>query len=234
MRIDKFLVSQNICTRKEAQKLVRKGLVKIDGEIIKKPETKLDPNVNKVTVDGKDISYQEYVYIIMNKPKRYISASNDKNVETVVDLVPKEMKRKNLFPAGRLDKDTTGMLIITDDGDFAHRMLSPKKHVEKVYKATLDGEVTDEMVENFRKGISFYDGTLCLSAKLLPNKENPYIARVIIREGKYHQVKKMFLTQGLTVKELHREQIGMLKLPKDLAPGECRFMQEDEKRNIFL
>lgn len=234
MRIDKFLVSQNICTRKEAQKLVRKGLVKIDGEIIKKPETKLDPNVNKVTVDGKDISYQEYVYIIMNKPEGYISASNDKNVETVVDLVPKEMKRKNLFPAGRLDKDTTGMLIITDDGDFAHRMLSPKKHVEKVYKATLDGEVTDEMVENFRKGISFYDGTLCLSAKLLPNKENPYIARVIIREGKYHQVKKMFLTQGLTVKELHREQIGMLKLPKDLAPGECRFMQEDEKRNIFL
>lgn len=234
MRIDKFLVSQNICTRKEAQKLVRKGLVKIDGEIIKKPETKLDPNVNKVTVDGKDISYQEYVYIIMNKPKCYISASNDKNAETVVDLVPKEMKRKNLFPAGRLDKDTTGMLIITDDGDFAHRMLSPKKHVEKVYKATLDGEVTDEMVENFRKGISFYDGTLCLSAKLLPNKENPYIARVIIREGKYHQVKKMFLTQGLTVKELHREQIGMLKLPKDLAPGECRFMQEDEKRNIFL
>lgn len=234
MRIDKFLVSQNICTRKEAQKLVRKGLVKIDGEIIKKPETKLDPNVNKVTVDGKDIFYQEYVYIIMNKPKGYISASNDKNAETVVDLVPKEMKRKNLFPAGRLDKDTTGMLIITDDGDFAHRMLSPKKHVEKVYKATLDGEVTDEMVENFRKGISFYDGTLCLSAKLLPNKGNPHIARVIIREGKYHQVKKMFLTQGLTVKDLHREQIGMLKLPKDLAPGECRFMQEDEKRNIFL
>lgn len=234
MRIDKFLVSQNICTRKEAQKLVRKGLVKIDGEIIKKPETKLDPNVNKVTVDGKDISYQEYAYIIMNKPKGYISASNDKNAETVVDLVPKEMKRKNLFPAGRLDKDTTGMLIITDDGDFAHRMLSPKKHVEKVYKATLDGEVTDEMVENFRKGISFYDGTLCLSAKLLPNKGNPHIARVIIREGKYHQVKKMFLTQGLTVKDLHREQIGMLKLPKDLAPGECRFMQEDEKRNIFL
>lgn len=234
MRIDKFLVSQNICTRKEAQKLVRKGLVKIDSEIIKKPETKIDPNVNKVTVDGKDISYQEYVYIIMNKPNGYISASNDKNAETVVDLVPKEMKRKNLFPAGRLDKDTTGMLIITDDGDFAHRMLSPKKHVEKVYKATLDGEVTDEMVENFRKGISFYDGTLCLSAKLLPNKENPYIARVIIREGKYHQVKKMFLTQGLTVKDLHREQIGMLKLPKDLAPGECRFMQEDEKRNIFL
>ena len=103
-----------------------------------------------------------------------------------------------------------------------------------MYKATLDGEVTDEMVENFRKGISFYDGTLCLSAKLLPNKENPHIARVIIREGKYHQVKKMFLTQGLTVKELHREQIGMLKLPKELAPGECRFMQEDEKRNIFL
>ena len=170
----------------------------------------------------------------MNKPKGYISASNDKNAETVVDLVPKEMKRKNLFPAGRLDKDTTGMLIITDDGDFAHRMLSPKKHVEKVYKATLDGEVTDEMVENFRKGISFYDGTLCLSAKLLPNKENPHIARVIIREGKYHQVKKMFLTQGLTVRDLHREQIGMLKLPKDLAPGECRFMQEDEKRNIFL
>lgn len=234
MRIDKFLVSQNIGTRKEVQKLVRQGLVSVDDQVIKKPETKLDPDINKVKVNGQEVNYRQYVYIIMNKPKGYISASNDKNAETVVDLVPQEMRRKNLFPAGRLDKDTTGLLIITDDGDFAHRMLSPKKHVEKIYKATLDGKVTEEMVKNFEEGISFYDGTLCLSAKLIPEKENPCVARVIIREGKYHQVKKMFLTQGLTVKELHREQIGMLKLPKDLLPGQCRFMQEVEKQGIFL
>jgi 16S rRNA pseudouridine516 synthase len=185
-------------------------------------------------VCGKAVEYMEYVYIVMNKPKGYISASNDKNAETVVDLVPKEIRRKNLFPAGRLDKDTTGLLIITDDGDFAHRMLSPKHHVDKRYRAVLDGEVTEEMVENFKQGIEFYDGTLCLSATLIPHIDDKKVADVVIREGKYHQVKKMFLTQGLTVLQLKRLQIGQFSLPENLTEGESRLMSEAEIRSVFL
>ncbi len=233
-RLDKVLSNLGYGTRKEIKQVVKKGFVTVNDEKVKDSGLQIDPEKDTIVINGEKVEYKKYIYLMMNKPAGVISATYDKRDETVIDLLYMEDQVFEPFPVGRLDKDTTGMLIITDDGDFAHRMLSPKKHVEKVYKATLDGEVTDEMVENFRKGISFYDGTLCLSAKLLPNKGNPHIARVIIREGKYHQVKKMFLTQGLTVKDLHREQIGMLKLPKDLAPGECRFMQEDEKRNIFL
>ena len=233
IRLDKYLADMGVGTRSQVKQFIKKGQIQINGEIQKRPETKLDIAKDKVSFQGEEISYQEYVYYILHKPAGYVSAVKDNLYPTVLSLIDNPQGFQ-LFPVGRLDLDTEGLLLITNDGTLAHELLSPKKHVEKVYKATLDGEVTEEMVENFRKGISFYDGTLCLSAKLLPNKENPHIARVIIREGKYHQVKKMFLTQGLTVKELHREQIGMLKLPKDLAPGECRFMQEDEKRNIFL
>jgi 16S rRNA pseudouridine516 synthase len=234
MRLDKFLVSQNIGTRKEVQKLIKSGEVTLDGKVVKKPDTKIDENVNKVQVNGNNVDYMEYVYIVMNKPKGYISASNDKNAVTVIDLVPEEIKRKNLFPAGRLDKDTTGLMIITDDGDFAHKMLSPKHHVDKRYLAVLDGEVTAEMVKNFKQGIKFYDGTLCLSATLIPHIDNKKVAEVVIREGKYHQVKKMFLTQGLTVLELKRLQIGEFVLPKDLSEGESRLMSDEEIRQIFL
>lgn len=234
MRLDKFLVSQNIGTRKEAQRLVKDGCVTIDGQAVKKPDTAIDPQKNKISVNGQDICYREYVYIVMNKPEGVISASNDKNAETVVDLVPAEIRRKKLFPAGRLDKDTTGLLIITDDGTFAHNMLSPKKHVEKEYKATLDKEVTQEMVENFKNGIEFYDGTVCLSAKLIICENDKKTANVIIREGKYHQVKKMFLTQGLTVEKLERIRIGKFTLPTNLARGESRLMSEEEISMVFL
>ena len=234
MRLDKFLASQNFGTRKEVQKLIKSGQVTIDGEPAKKPDKKVNPEENKVAVKGKEITYTEHIYIVMNKPKGYISASEDKKEKTVIDLVPEEWKRKNLFPAGRLDKDTTGLMIITDDGDFAHRMLSPKKHVDKRYLAELDGEVTESMVEAFKNGIEFYDGTLCLSATLIPDKKTKNIAQVIIREGKYHQVKKMFLTQGLTVKNLKRLQIGSFVLPKELAEGNCRPMSEAEIEAVFL
>ncbi len=234
MRIDKFLVSQNAGTRKEVQKLIKSGQVSVDGILVKKPDTQVDQNNNKVSVSGREITYMEHIYIVMNKPKGCISASNDKNAKTVVDLVPKELRRKNLFPAGRLDKDTTGLLIITDDGEFAHKMLSPKKHVDKHYLAELDGEVTPGMVENFKRGISFSDGTLCQPATLIPNEKNRKTAEVIIREGKFHQVKKMFLTQGLVVENLKRLQIGKFILPKNLSEGDCRLMLEEEKQAIFL
>lgn len=234
MRLDKFLASQNVGTRKEVQKLIKSGQVTIEGEPVKKPEAKVEPAENKIAVNGKEITYMEHIYIVMNKPKGYISASDDKKAETVVDLVPDKWKRKNLFPAGRLDKDTTGLMIITDDGDFAHRMLSPKKHVDKRYLAELDGDVTESMVQAFKNGIEFYDGTLCLSATLIPDKKTKNVAQVIISEGKYHQVKKMFLTQGLTVQNLKRLQIGSFILPEELAEGHCRLMSEVEIRAVFL
>ncbi|MGN1131367.1 MAG: 16S rRNA pseudouridine(516) synthase, partial [Ruminococcus sp.] len=176
----------------------------------------------------------QYVYLVMNKPSGYVSATSDRDEPTVIDLVPKELRRKGIFPAGRLDKDTTGLLIITDDGEFAHRMLSPKKHINKKYVAVLDGEVTQDMVKNFKEGITFKDGTKCLPATLIPDKNDPKKAQVIIGEGKFHQVKKMFLTQGLRVKTLKRVAIGGFVLPENLPLGGCRTMLEREKQLIFL
>ena len=203
-RLDKVLASQNIGSRKEVQKLIKSGVVTINGEICKKSEQKVDPEKDIITVSGQPVNYSKYIYIMMNKPQGVLSASNDKRAETVIDLVPEAMQRKGLFPAGRLDKDTEGLLIITDDGDFAHRMLSPKKHVEKKYIAKLDGEITEETIKEFEKGIVFADGTKCMPAKLEIQDENPRIGIVTICEGKFHQVKKMFICCGLNVVHLKR------------------------------
>ena len=232
MRIDKFLVSQGVGTRREVQQLVKNGSVKLNDIAVKKPDAKVIPEKDVIFVNGKKISYMKNIYIVMNKPAGVISATEDKSERTVIDILPDNLKRKDLFPAGRLDKDTTGLLIITDDGDFAHRMLSPKKHVNKRYLAVLSGEVTDEMILNFKNGIKFNDGTLCKPAKLTV-QEDRHIAEVVISEGKFHQVKKMFITQGLEVLKLKRLQIGGFVLPPELSEGDCRLMSEDEIVGIF-
>lgn len=245
-RLDKILVSQNIGSRKEVQKLIKSGLVNVDGEVCKKPETKADPENSSISVQGKVLNFQKYVYIMMNKPAGVLSASNDRNAETVIDLLPEEMKRRGLFPAGRLDKDTTGLLIITDDGDFAHNMLSPKKHVFKLYRAETDGEITQEHIDKFQKGIVFSDGTQCLPAELytLCPLEEPYksllgkevksnVGFVKICEGKFHQVKKMFSAVGLKVVFLERLSIGGLVLDTKLKAGESRYLYNYEKNMIF-
>ena len=145
-RLDKILVSQNVGSRKEVQKLIKDGAVCVNGECIKQPQHKVDAVADDITVGGQPLLYSKYVYIMMNKPAGVLSASNDKRAKTVIDLLPEEFQRPGLFPAGRLDKDTEGLLIITNDGEFAHNMLSPKKHVEKKYIAQLDGEITEEMI----------------------------------------------------------------------------------------
>ncbi len=167
----------------------------------------------------------------MNKPKGVLSASTDKKKQTVVDLVPESLKRNNLFPVGRLDKDTTGLLIITDDGEFAHNAISPKKEVFKTYEATLDGKVTEEMVESFSKGVVLADGTVCKKAYLKPLGNNR--AEIKISEGKYHQIKRMFGTVGLGVNELCRTGFGTLSLPCDLTEGECKELSSREIQEIF-
>lgn len=233
-RLDKLLASQGLGSRKEVGALLRAGRVTVDGDVVRSGESKVDGDAQRIVVDGTVISYRQYLYLMMNKPAGVISASSDPKARTVVDLVPPALHRRGLFPAGRLDKDTTGLLILTDDGDFAHRMLSPKKGVDKLYHAVVDAPITQTEIEAFRKGIVFADGTVCLPAGLLvlQEGENPLV-QVCIREGKFHQVKKMFLSVGRTVLALRRVQIGALKLDQALAEGECRELTQEELKFVF-
>lgn len=233
-RLDKILASQSTASRTEVQKIIASGQVSINGEICRKKERKLDPESDIITINGKNLSFSEHIYIMLNKPKGVLSASEDKSAETVIDLIPDSIKRKNLFPAGRLDKDTEGLLIITDDGDFAHKMLAPKNHVYKVYHAVIDGHITEREIKLFNDGIVFADGFKCLPAKLsvIGNGEKQ-LCEVTICEGKFHQVKKMFLAVGCTVLELKRVKIGALTLDGRLKAGQCRLMPPEEYNKVF-
>lgn len=229
-RFDKIIANQFNISRKDARIGIRRGKGTVGGQVVRDPSLLVD-TASKIVFDGQALEYKKFVYILMNKPKGVLSASEDKSRKTVVDLVPKEFKRNGLFPVGRLDKDTTGLLIITDDGDFAHRAIAPNKNVYKTYEATLDGAVTNEMVEAFSKGVILADGTVCKKARLAsidPNK-----AQIMISEGKYHQIKRMFGTVGLGVNELKRTAIGGLRLPSDLGEGECFLLTEQEINSIF-
>ena len=229
-RFDKIISSQFNISRKDARIGIRRGKGTVDGVVIKDPSAQVSPDA-QISYDGQALQYKEYIYILMNKPKGVLSATTDKNKKTVVDLVPPEFKRNNLFPVGRLDKDTTGLLIITDDGEFAHNAISPKKDVLKTYVATLDGKVTEEMVDIFSKGVVLADGTLCKKAFLKPLGDNK--AEIKISEGKYHQIKRMFGTVGLGVNELCRVGFGNLSLPSDLLEGECKELETWEIKAIF-
>ncbi|MCH5304346.1 MAG: 16S rRNA pseudouridine(516) synthase, partial [Ruminococcus sp.] len=216
----------------DVKKLIRNKSVTIDGQAVLKPEYKVDPENCEIKVRGQAVEFKKYVYIMMNKPSGVVSATEDNADKTVIDLVPKELFRKGLFPAGRLDKDTEGLLIITDDGDFAHKILSPKSHVYKRYYAELDGEIPDDAVLKFKEGIVFSDGTKCLPAKLeIADKNSAYVE---ICEGKFHQVKKMFAVLGLKVTYLKRLKIGSLKLDGNLHIGECRELTKIEKNTLFI
>lgn len=233
-RLDKILASQGTASRSEIQKIIIGGFVSINGNICRKKDFKADPENDIIAVNGKQISFSKHTYIMLNKPKGVLSASEDKNCPTVTDLVPDSIKRKKLFPAGRLDKDTEGLIIITDDGDYAHRMLSPKNHVDKIYHAVIDGRVTEKEIEMFKNGIVFADGFKCLPAKLrvIENGEKQ-TCEVTVCEGKFHQVKKMFLAVGCTVLELKRVKIGGLPLDGSLAAGQCRVMTAEEYNKVF-
>lgn len=230
-RLDKIISSQLNISRSVARQDIRVGKVFVDGVLVRDPAFQADAERNIIKYCGQPVVYKEKIYLIINKPKGVISASEDKTKKTVVDLVPDTLKRAELFPVGRLDKDTTGLLLITDDGDFAHNVISPKKNVIKTYRVTLDGEVTKEMTEAFKKGVVLADGTVCRPAELinLGNRQ----AEIKISEGKYHQIKRMFGTVGLGVEELERIALGGLKLPENLSSGECRELEKSEIESIF-
>ena len=232
-RLDKFIATQKCLPRSEVRRLIMRGCVKIDGKPAKKADTKIDPDAVEVTLFGEKVLYNKFVYIMLNKPAGVLSAATDKSRETVVDLVPPELYRKGLFPVGRLDKDTTGLLLITDDGDFAHYVISPKSGLDKRYSVVLDGEVTEEIVEAFKKGVTLADGTKCLPAVLTYDKDNPTRASVVIQEGKYHQIKRMFGVVDLGVNELHRESIGEVALDRQLKEGECRSLKAEELDKLY-
>lgn len=228
-RLDKLISSQGTYTRKQAQQLIKDGLVKVDGITVRDRGFHIDPDVNSVILDGKEFAVEKFVYLMLNKPKGVVSATNDRSQKTVVDLVPDELKKRNLFPAGRLDMTTTGFVLITDDGDFAHRILSPKNHIEKTYEARLAESVTEEQLRMVADGIVLKDGTECLPAKLkiLEDGDNPLV-EIKICEGKYHQIKRMFAAAGNGVIELKRTKMGKLSLDEALPEGECRRLNEAE------
>lgn len=230
-RLDKYISSQSALSRKEAQKAIRDKRVTVNGEVVRAVDLKTDPDSDTVTLDGQALSYKKYVYYMLNKPPGVVSATEDRIEKTVLDILPEELRRTGIFPAGRLDKDTTGLLILTDDGDYAHRMLSPKKHVDKRYIATLDRSPDDSICERFKEGITLGDGTLCKSgqAVILDNSR----VEVVISEGKYHQVKRMFAALGYHVEALERIQIGALRLDPALSLGEVREMTAREADTVF-
>ena len=230
-RLDKIIASRCNLSRKEARLAVRKGEVTVAGNTVTDPGFATAPDA-AVTFRGQALSTQQYCYLIMNKPKGVICASTDKRARTVLDLVPEPLKRKDLFSVGRLDKDTTGLLLLTNDGAFAHEILSPKKEIYKTYFAVLDGQVTDQTVRNFLSGVTLADGTVCRPAFLRAAGENS--AYVKICEGKYHQVKRMFGAAGLGVNELKRVAIGGFALPDDLKEGECKAVDKSVLNSLFF
>ncbi|MBE5822023.1 MAG: 16S rRNA pseudouridine(516) synthase [Clostridiales bacterium] len=228
-RIDKIISKQTYYTRKETKKLISQGMVYVNGEQVKKTENKYDENNISLKINGKEIEIRKHIYLLLNKPKGYVSSTEDKSQKTVLDLVPEEYKNRNLFPAGRLDKDTTGLMLITDDGEFAHNILSPRKHVKKEYEVTLDIPVTLDIVEGFKQGVKLNDGE-CKSAEL--EITGKYTAKVTITEGRYHQIKRMFGCYGAKVIELNRICMGNLYLPKELKLGEIKEATEMELQKI--
>ena len=236
MRLDKYLSDMGAGTRSELKQEIRRSGVSIDGVIIKDPGFSVSES-SHVVFRGSVIAYEEFVYYMLNKPAGIISASEDDREPTVVDLIT-EQKRKDLFPVGRLDRDTEGLLLITNDGALSHRLLSPKHHVDKVYFARVSGILSDSDIELFREGLVLTDGLECLPAdlKILSVSEDEYIseAEITVREGKFHQVKRMFSSVGAEVLYLKRLSMGPLTLDPDLAPGEYRRLTADEMTSLGL
>mgnify|MGYP002509902204 CR=1 FL=1 len=231
-RIDKIIASQGLATRSEVKAMIKRGEVVLNGVVIKDSGTKACYS-DEILIDGQKLFQTKYTYIMLNKPKGVVSATDDKKYKTVVDVLPDDLKRKNLFPAGRLDKDTTGFCLITDDGEFAHDILSPSKHVTKTYIARLSNAIDYEQAKKgFLEGVILGDGTVLLSAVLeqIEDGDTP-IYKVIVKEGKYHQVRRMMASRNMTVLYLERRQEGNLTLG-DLPRGQVRELTEEEIANL--
>lgn len=230
LRIDKLLADTGRWSRKEAKELIRSGRVVANGEPVLRPEAKLESDGLFLTVDGKEVHWQKFTYLMMNKPGGVLTATRDRRQPTVLDLLPSELQRQQLRPVGRLDKDTEGLLLLTNDGALAHRLLSPKSHVDKVYYAEIDGAANEEDVAAFAQGMTLSDGLVCQSAVLEPLGEGKCL--VTLREGKFHQVKRMLAERGKTVTYLKRLSMGSLHLDNCLQTGEFRYLSDEEVQTL--
>jgi 16S rRNA pseudouridine516 synthase len=233
-RLDKLVADNGMLSRKQAKEQIRGGRVRVDGVVVRSGDYQVKPE-DAVTLDGKLIRNQDYLYIMMNKPAGVLSATRDREQPTVLELLPDGLRRKNLFPAGRLDKDTEGLLLITDDGDFAHYILSPVNRIPKTYYAELSGEAADlqAVVAGFAGGVNLGGGEICSPAELIFDTSGGTLAaRVTIYEGMYHQVKRMFTKFSLSVTVLKRIQMGGLPLDENLAAGNAREIMHKELRQI--
>lgn len=232
IRLDKLLSDEGIASRKELRAIIKAGRVTVNGKAVCTPETKVESDCDIIRLDGRILKYSEYHYYLMDKPCGILTATEDKRQKTVLDLLPPETRRMGVFPVGRLDKDTSGLLLITNDGEFAHRVISPKSNIEKLYFAKVDGIPTAEDAEEFEKGLILSDGTRCLPARLeVTGKNECYVA---VREGKYHQVRRMLASRGKHVEQLRRLRIGSLCLDPSSRPGDFRELDQNEIDSIFL
>ena len=234
IRIDKYLADAGLAPRSAVQELLRKGRVRVNGEMVKDGKLKIDPDTAEVTMDGKSVHYEEYSYYILNKPAGILSASRDKKEKTVIDLIPQPRPRE-LFPVGRLDRDTVGLLLITNDGDLSHRLLAPGKHVPKTYRVIVRGELPEDAEERFRTGIDIGDEKPTAPAKYVYLEDKAPLSEILLTltEGRYHEVKRMISALGCEVVELERISMGGLELPGDLPRGGVRKINSEELKKLL-
>lgn len=235
MRLDKFLVETGLGSRSQVKEVLKKGLVMVNGRAEKSPKTQIDETADEIVVFGQKLTYEKFVYYLLNKPKGYISATEDERHKTVLDLLDETARQKEVFPVGRLDIDTHGLLLLTNNGKLAHAMLSPKKHVAKIYRAQVAGLMNQSDVESFARGIELKDFT-CQPAQLkileVDEENETSLVEISLSEGKFHQVKRMVAACGKEVTDLQRITMGSLQLDPELALGEWRRLTEEELKSL--
>lgn len=231
-RLDKIISATGKKSRREVREMVRQGRVLVDGKPAPAADMKVDPQTAVILLDGEPLGYEKFTYVMLHKPAGVLTATEDRRQETVLDLLPPELRRRALSPVGRLDKDTEGLLLLTNDGQLAHRLLSPKSHVDKVYYARVDGALEPGDIAAFAAGMTLGDGLECLPAGL--EILSPTEALVTLREGKFHQVKRMLAARGKPVLYLKRLSMGRLRLDPALAPGAWRMLTEEERSALNL
>ncbi len=233
MRLDQFLSARTMYSRRELRKMIAKGAAAVDGKVITCADFAVNAENNRITLNGIFISGDQYLYVLLNKPKGYVTSMHEKGQCTVMELVPPELCRKELRPVGRLDKDSTGMLLLTDDGQLAHQIIAARSHTAKFYRITLARPWEDSYTEQIAAGITLADGAQCLPAKAqrIPGTERE--ALICLREGKYHQVRRMFAAMGNHVAELERVAMGGLELPPELAGGTCKMLSQKDVQKLL-
>lgn len=234
MRLDRLLVTLALGTRSQLQPMIRKGRLTVNGEAVRDPALNVEPGKDEICLDGQKLDTRLTLHLMLNKPAGILTAARDKKAPTVMDLLPPKCQTLGCMPVGRLDKDTTGLLLFTTDGELAHRLLSPKRHVNKIYWAQVDGPLDERDAEAFLQGLDLGDFTaLPGQLEIIASAPDYAQARVTVQEGKFHQVKRMFEARGRTVTQLHRERFGPLELDDNLAPGQYRELTETEAAQLM-